>query len=82
MGQILVRQIDDAALARLKARAEAEGRSVESLARDAIVRSAAEMTREERRQLLQDIVDDAKAAVIAGVPQTPAAQLIREDRDR
>ena len=50
MGQMLVRQIDDAVLEKLEARAKANGRSAEAEVRDILERAAREPI--ERRSLL------------------------------
>ena len=54
MGQILVRQLDDATIARLKARARERKTSVEALAREAI-REAAKLTVEEKQAIVRDL---------------------------
>lgn len=80
MGQLLVRQLDDAAIARLKARARARKTSVEALAREAI-QKAAELTVEEKLVLVRKMQEAGERAKIPGVTQTPGWILIREDRD-
>lgn len=80
MGQILVRQLDDAALARLKARAKAQGTSVEALAREAIQRAAA-LSVEEKLELVRQMRAETAALTNPDVEQTPGWILIREDRD-
>ena len=81
MGQILVRQLDDATIARLKVRARERKTSVEALAREAI-RKAAELTVEEKRAIVRRMQEITERAKVPGVPQTPGVDLIREDRDR
>lgn len=81
MGQMVIRQLDDAALARLKLRAKANRTSAEALAREAIHR-AAQLTLDEKRELALQMQDWGRRAVVAGVKQTPTIELIREDRDR
>ncbi|HET8612851.1 MAG TPA: hypothetical protein VFL92_08805 [Sphingomonas sp.] len=81
MGQILVRQLDDATIARLKVRARERKTSVEALAREAI-RKAAELTVEEKRAIVRQMQEITERAKVPGVPQTPGVDLIREDRDR
>ena len=81
MGQLLIRQLDDDDIARLKARAKARSTSVEALAREA-VKKAARMTGEEKRALVKTMLARGEAAKIPGVRQTPGWVLIREDRDR
>jgi plasmid stability protein len=80
MGQILVRQLDDRAIARLKARAKARGTSVEALAREAIQRAAA-LSAEEKLELVRKAQADTAALMVPGVTQTPGWVLIREGRD-
>ncbi len=62
MGQMLIRQLDDAAIARLKARARERKTSAEALAREAI-HKAAELTAEEKRQLVARMQQWAHDAV-------------------
>ncbi len=80
MAQILVRQIDDADLETLRARARAQKTSVEALARAAI-RTAAKLTGEERRALVREMRESSRRAQIPGMPQTLGVDLIREARD-
>lgn len=81
MGQILIRQLDDAAIARLKARARAQKTSVEALAREAI-QKAAELTIDEKLALVREMQEAGERAKVPGAEQTPGWMLIREDRDR
>ena len=81
MGQMLIRQLDDAAIERLKVRARERKTSVEALAREAI-HKAAELTVEEKLALVQRMQDWGRRAQVPGMPQTPGVDLIREDRDR
>ncbi|QMW24066.1 hypothetical protein [Sandaracinobacteroides saxicola] len=80
MGQILIRQIDDADLDRLRTRAKAQRTSVEALAREAIRREA-RLTATEKRALVSEMWAATDALKIEGVRQTPAWELIREGRD-
>jgi len=80
MGQILVRQLDDAAIERLKRRAREKNISVEALAREAI-HKAAELGIEEKRAIVRRMQAAGERAKIPGVAQTPGWVLIREDRD-
>lgn len=80
MGQILVRQLDDAAIERLKARARERNTSVEALAREAIYK-AAELSVDEKLALVRRSHEWSRKARIAGAPQTLGVDLIREDRD-
>ena len=80
MAQILVRQLDDAAVERLKARAREKGTSVEALAREAI-HKAAELSVEEKLSLVRKAQEWSRRARIPGAKQTLGVDLIREDRD-
>jgi plasmid stability protein len=80
MGQILIRQLDDATIARLKARARERKTSVEALAREAI-RQAAELSAGEKQAIIERMWAWSDAARVAGVVQTPGVDLIREDRN-
>ena len=81
MGQILIRQLDDATIARLKVRARERKTSVEALAREAINKAAA-LSVEEKLAIVRRMQDWADRAKVPGVKQTPGWELIREDRDR
>jgi plasmid stability protein len=75
MAQILVRNLDDAVVDRLKLRAKAKGTSLEQEART-ILTEASGMSRAE-------VVERLKAFRAMQKPnRTRAADLIREDRDR
>ena len=80
MGQILVRQLDDATIDRLKARARERKTSVEALAREALT-EAARLTTEEKVALVRQMQEWGQRAINRSVPQTPTLELIREDRD-
>lgn len=81
MGQIVVRQLDEAAIERLKARAREKRTSVEALARDAIHKAAAELSVEEKLELIRRSQEWSRKARIRGAPQSLGVDLIREDRD-
>ena len=81
MGQMTIRQLDDAALARLKAKAKAMQVSAESLARQAIHREATMLTPDEKLALVKQAQAYMRSIMVPGVPQTPAEELIRESRD-
>lgn len=81
MGQILIRQLDDQTIARLKIRARERKMSVEALAREAIS-DAARLTVEEKLTLVRAMHSWSESAKTAGVSQTSGVDLIREDRDR
>lgn len=80
MGQLLIRQLDDATIARLKVRARERKMSVEALAREA-VNKAAELSVEEKKALVRRMWAVTERAKVPGVRQTPGVELIREDRD-
>lgn len=80
MGQILVRQLDDATIERLKVRARERKTSVEALAREALT-DAARLTAEEKTALVRRMQDWGRRATNPKVRQTPSLELIREDRD-
>lgn len=77
MATITVRNLDDDLVARLKARAEANQRSLEAEVR-ALLEDVA--GRKPKAQLLAEA--DAIAAMTRGRVQGDSTELIREDRDR
>ena len=80
MGQLSIRRIDDADLARLKVRAKARKTSVEALAREAI-HDAAKLTVDEKLALLREMQAETEKLKVPGAVQTPGWVLIREGRD-
>ena len=76
MAQVLVRNLPDDVVARLKARAARARRSLEQELRDILTEAA----RLPRKEILADM--DRIRALTPKVPQTDAAELIREGRDR
>jgi antitoxin FitA len=79
MGQVLIRNIDDDVLERLKRRAVAEHKSLEQSLREAL----AQLAKPSRAELLADL-DRLRAEIAAQEPdgEYPSAEeLIREDRD-
>ncbi len=76
MASVTIRNLDDEVVARLKARAKANKRSLEAELREILTRSAGAMTGEEFRQLAARI-----SAMTPDVPQTDSTLPIREDRD-
>lgn len=80
MGQLLIRQLDDADIDRLRVRAKARRTSVEALARDAI-RNAARLTVAEKYELVRNMQAKFEALKDPAMPQTPGWILIREGRD-
>lgn len=81
MGQLLVRGIEDAVIARLRERAAAHGRSVEAEHRDILraVLDDPEERRREREALIARLRRLQAETDNRGGP--PAAELVREDRD-
>ncbi len=77
MANVTIRNLDDEVVARLKARAKANNRSLEAELRDILTRSTESMTRQELRALAGRI-----AAKTRDRPQTDSVTLLREDRDR
>ena len=83
MGAISLRNLDPAALATLRQRAETEGRSLNSLIRDILAREAQKFERR-ARQLAQTPAREAlRQRILEEFGEgTPSEQMIREDRDR
>lgn len=75
MGQVLVRDLPDEVVERLKAKAAAEGRSLEAYLRR-VLEEASTLDRDEFLALA-----DAVASTTRGRLQTDAADLIRRSRD-
>lgn len=75
-----VRQIDDARYEQLRTRAKLRGVSAEALAREAI-HQAAQLTVEEKLQIVREMQEWSRRAQIPGAPQTLGIDLIREGRD-
>ena len=78
MGQVLIRNLDDAVIAAYRAAAERNARSLEAELRDALARMRPRGPAE--RDALQDRARLLRA-MTPDVMQTPAAALVREDRD-
>lgn len=78
MGQIIVRNLDDAVIARLKERAMKAGQSLEQTVRD-ILSAAAKPSREDVWREI-DALRESMAARQGNVVLDPT-ELIREDRD-
>jgi plasmid stability protein len=75
MAQVLVRNLPDDVVARLKAKATRARHSLEQELRDILIAAA----RPAREEVLADM--DRIRAMTPKVPQTDSAELIREDRD-
>ncbi len=80
MGQILIRNLDDSIIETLKRRARVASRSLEAEARLAIARGT-QLTREEKRAMLDEMMQEAQRLVAPGVQQTEGWILINEARD-
>jgi len=78
MGDILVRNVDDAAIAELKKKAKAAGKSVNEVAREALI-AAAKPGKEEIWAEADRIRAKIRARVGHDLPDSTAG--IREDRD-
>ena len=76
MSQILVRNLDDAAVERLKSRARAHGRSLQAEAKDILEQSARIDVAEARK-----LVDCIRRS-FEGRKFVDSTELVREDRDR
>jgi plasmid stability protein len=75
MAQVLVRNLPDDVVDRLKARAALARHSLEQELRQILIEAA----RPGRDEILADM--DRIRAMTPNVPQTDSAELIREDRD-
>ena len=78
MGQALIRNLDDDLLSDYRAAAEANQRSLEAELREAL-RRARPLSPQKREVVLARLAEIR--AMTPNVPQTPAEQLVREDRD-
>ncbi len=79
VGQVIIRNIDDRVLERLKARAKAERKSLEQALRDLLTEAA----KPSRAELLADL-ERIRAMTPPRKPGTKyptAEEIIREDRD-
>ena len=79
MGTVHVRRLDDQVVERLKSRAAANNRSLESEARH-ILERAAEDDMAEKVRAFRDLSERLRKETTS-IPQTPSHILIREDRD-
>ncbi|MBA2936292.1 hypothetical protein HZF05_19595 [Sphingomonas sp. CGMCC 1.13654] len=80
MGQVLIRNLDDSLIADYREAAQRNQRSLEAELREALARVRPMIGR--RRQDVLDELARIRAMAPKGVAQTPASQLVREDRDR
>jgi plasmid stability protein len=77
MGQVLVRGLDDAAIERLKRRAECHNRSLEAELRDILEQASRQVDVNTARDLADRI-----RRKLEGRPHSDSAELIRADRER
>jgi plasmid stability protein len=80
MGQVLIRNLDDALIADYREAAQRNQRSLEAELREALAR--VRPISDQRRQSVLDELARIRAMTPKGVAQTPGWQLVREDRDR
>ena len=78
MASVIIRDLDERVVRKLKARAKANNRSLEAELREIL--STEVNKHEQMRQFLAKA--DRIAAMTPKVPQTDSAILLREDRDR
>ena len=80
MGQVVIRNIEDRVLERLKARAKAQRKSLEQSLRDLLTEAA----KPSRAELLADLerIRAMTPSRKPGAKYPTAEELIREDRDR
>lgn len=78
MAQVLIRNIDDDLLEDYREAAKRHDRSLEAELRETL-RLMRPMNARRREALLKDLAEIR--AMTPPVPQTPAEQLVREDRD-
>jgi plasmid stability protein len=76
MGQILVRNLDEDLIAKLKAKAAAKGQSLEQTAREALAASVAP-----DRSSLVEFAADMRARTATRKPNYDVVASIRHDRD-
>lgn len=79
MAQALIRNLDDELLADYREAAARNQRSLEAELREALKR-AKPITLKRKEELLKRLAE-IRAMTPKGVKQTPAEQLVREDRD-
>lgn len=77
MANLTIRNLDDAVVEKLKARAKQNERSLEAEIRTILKNAAGRLTGREARALAERI-----SGMTPDVPQTDSVELIREDRDR
>lgn len=80
MAEVLIRDVADTVVERLRIRAERRGRTLEAELR-ALLEGAAGEEESDRRRAFHEVAARMRERY-AGTPQTPAVELLREDRDR
>lgn len=80
MGQVIIRNIDDTVIERLKSRAAAQHKSLEQCLRE-VLAEAAKPNREELLADLERLRSKIAAGEKPGIRYPSAEELIREDRD-
>ena len=76
MANLTIRNLDDAVVEKLKARARTHRRSLEAELRELLTEAAAQPSRAEFHEIAARI-----RAMTLPVPQTDSTAIIREDRD-
>ena len=77
MGQVLIRELDDAVIERLKQRAQGHHRSLEAELREILEN----VSRQVDMATARDLADRIRRR-LEGRPHTDSAELIREDREK
>ena len=77
MANLTIRNLDEAVVAKLKARADSNNRSLEAELREILGQAAETPTSQQLKVIAERI-----AAMTPDVPQTDSTLLIREDRNR
>jgi antitoxin FitA len=77
MGQVLIRELDDVVIERLKQRAQSHHRSLEAELREILEN----VSRQVDMATARDLADRTRRR-LEGRPHSDSAELIREDRDR
>lgn len=77
MANLTIRNLDDEVVAKLKARADSNNRSLEAELREILGQAAETPTSQQLKAIAERV-----AAMTPDVPQTDSTLLIREDRDR
>jgi plasmid stability protein len=81
MAEILVGNLEDAILDRLKSRAQGNGRSLQAEVKIILEQAARQDTRQLSRSAYRALADDLRSRIGSG-PHTDSAELLSEDRSR